>query len=132
MEQKFTTMAQEAISDAVQNASAAGNAQVETLHLLDALLRQENGVIRGLIEAAGGNAQKHQRRRAPSAGRAAKRQRIDHRATASQQATIRSTCASRQGNAADGRRIRIHRTSAHRHRGGKAEIRARKSWNNTA
>ena len=34
MEQKFTTMAQEAISDAVQNASAAGNAQVETLHLL--------------------------------------------------------------------------------------------------
>ena len=57
MEQKFTTMAQEAISDAVQNASAAGSAQVETLHLLDALLRQENGVIRGLIEAAGGNAQ---------------------------------------------------------------------------
>ena len=57
MEQKFTTMAQEAISDAVQNASAAGNAQVGTLHLLDALLRQENGVIRGLIEAAGGNAQ---------------------------------------------------------------------------
>ncbi|MDH7881277.1 ATP-dependent chaperone ClpB [Bifidobacterium catenulatum] len=57
MEQKFTTMAQEAISDAVQNASAAGNAQVETLHLLDALLRQENGVIRGLIKAAGGNAQ---------------------------------------------------------------------------
>lgn len=57
MEQKFTTMAQEAISDAVQNASAAGNAQVETLHLLDVLLRQENGVIRGLIEAAGGNAQ---------------------------------------------------------------------------
>lgn len=41
----------------MQNASAAGNAQVETLHLLDALLRQENGVIRGLIEAAGGNAQ---------------------------------------------------------------------------
>ena len=57
MDQKFTPMAQEAISDAVQNASAAGNAQVETLHLLDALLRQENGVIRGLIEAAGGNAQ---------------------------------------------------------------------------
>ena len=57
MEQKFTTMAQEAISDAVQNASAAGNAQVETLHLLDALLRQENGVARSLIEAAGGDPQ---------------------------------------------------------------------------
>ena len=51
MEQKFTTMAQEAISDAVQNASAAGNAQVETLHLLDALLRQENGVLLVLFMA---------------------------------------------------------------------------------
>ena len=57
MEQKFTTMAQEAIGDAIQSASAAGNAQVETLHVLDALLRQENGVTRALIEAAGGNAQ---------------------------------------------------------------------------
>ena len=57
MEQKFTTMAQSAISDAVQSASAAGNAQIETLHLMDALLRQENGVIRGLIQAAGGNVQ---------------------------------------------------------------------------
>ena len=43
MEQKFTTMAQEAIGDAIQSASAAGNAQVETLHLMDALLRQEIG-----------------------------------------------------------------------------------------
>ncbi|WP_137652780.1 ATP-dependent chaperone ClpB [Bifidobacterium moukalabense] len=57
MEQKFTTMAQEAIGDAIQSASAAGNAQVETLHVMDALLRQENGVIRGLIQAAGGDVQ---------------------------------------------------------------------------
>ena len=54
MEQKFTTMAQEAVGDAIQSASAAGNAQVETLHVKDALLRQENGVVRSLIEAAGG------------------------------------------------------------------------------
>ncbi|TCF13119.1 ATP-dependent chaperone ClpB [Bifidobacterium longum] len=53
MEQKFTTMAQEAVGDAIQSASAAGNAQVETLHVMDALLRQENGVARSLIEAAG-------------------------------------------------------------------------------
>ena len=46
MEQKFTTMAQEAVGDAIQSASAAGNAQVETLHIMDALLRQENGVDR--------------------------------------------------------------------------------------
>ena len=57
MEQKFTTMAQQAIGDAIQSASAAGNAQVETLHVLDALLRQENGVIRPLIQAAGGDPQ---------------------------------------------------------------------------
>ncbi|KOP61995.1 ATP-dependent chaperone ClpB [Bifidobacterium longum] len=57
MEQKFTTMAQEAVGDAIQSASAAGNAQVETLHVMDALLRQENGVARSLIEAAGGDPQ---------------------------------------------------------------------------
>ena len=57
MEQKFTTMAQEAVGDAIQSASAAGNAQVETLHVMGALLRQENGVARSLIEAAGGDPQ---------------------------------------------------------------------------
>ena len=57
MEQKFTTMAQEAVGDAIQSASAAGNAQVETLHVMDALMRQENGVVRSLIEAAGGDPQ---------------------------------------------------------------------------
>ena len=57
MEQKFTTMAQEAVGDAIQSASAAGNAQVEILHVMDALLRQENGVARSLIEAAGGDPQ---------------------------------------------------------------------------
>ena len=57
MEQKFTQMAQEALSDAVQNAAALGNPQVDTLHLLDAMLCQENSMARALIEAAGGNAQ---------------------------------------------------------------------------
>lgn len=55
MQAQFTNMAQEVISDAVQSASAAGNAQVETLHLLDALLRQQNGVVPSLIKAAGGD-----------------------------------------------------------------------------
>ena len=55
MQAQFTNMAQEAISDAVQSASAAGNAQVETLHLLDALLRQQNGVVPSLVKAAGGD-----------------------------------------------------------------------------
>ena len=47
----------EAVGDAIQSASVAGNAQVETLHVMDALLRQENGVARSLIEAAGGDPQ---------------------------------------------------------------------------
>lgn len=55
MEQQFTTMAQQAIGDAIQSASAAGNPQVDTLHLMDALLRQENSVVTGLISAAGGD-----------------------------------------------------------------------------
>ncbi|MGO5319089.1 ATP-dependent chaperone ClpB [Bifidobacterium boum] len=55
MQAQFTNMAHEAISDAVQSASAAGNAQVETLHLLDALLRQQNGVVPSLVKAAGGD-----------------------------------------------------------------------------
>ena len=55
MQAQFTNMAQEVISDAVQSASAAGKAQVETLHVLDALLRQQNGVIPSLIKAAGGD-----------------------------------------------------------------------------
>ncbi len=55
MQAQFTNMAQEVISDAVRSASAAGNAQVETLHVLDALLRQQNGVVPSLIKAAGGD-----------------------------------------------------------------------------
>ena len=57
MEQKFTTLAQDALSDAVQSAAAAGNAQVDTLHLADALLRQEQGVVRALIAQTGADAQ---------------------------------------------------------------------------
>lgn len=57
MEQKFTTLAQDALSDAMQSAVAAGNAQVDTLHLADALLRQEQGVVRALIAQAGADAQ---------------------------------------------------------------------------
>lgn len=57
MEQKLTRLAQEALGDAIQSAAAAGNPQVDTLHLLDALLRQENGIIRGLIESTGANVQ---------------------------------------------------------------------------
>lgn len=57
MDEKFTTLAQEAIGDALQTASAAGNPQVEPIHLLDALLRQDGGVVKGLIKETGADPQ---------------------------------------------------------------------------
>jgi len=53
LDAKFTTRAQEALGDAIQQASAAGNPQLEPAHLLDALLRQEGGVANGLLDAVG-------------------------------------------------------------------------------
>ncbi|RPF23247.1 ATP-dependent chaperone ClpB [Myceligenerans xiligouense] len=53
METKFTTRSQEAIGDALQTASAAGNPQLEPVHLLAALLAQQGGVAVGLLEAVG-------------------------------------------------------------------------------
>jgi ATP-dependent Clp protease ATP-binding subunit ClpB len=57
MDTKYTTMSQQALSDAVQSASAAGNPQLEPAHLLAALLAQEGGVAVGLLDAVGANAQ---------------------------------------------------------------------------
>jgi len=50
---KFTTRSQEAISLASQMATKAGNSQIDTLHLLAALLSQTDGISRPLIEAVG-------------------------------------------------------------------------------
>ena len=50
---KLTTRSQEALGLASQMATKAGNPQVDTLHLLAALLSQTDGVSRPLIEAAG-------------------------------------------------------------------------------
>lgn len=49
----LTTKAQEAVSSAVQMASAAGNPQVEPLHLLEALLEQPEGIALSLLASAG-------------------------------------------------------------------------------
>ncbi|WP_402373474.1 ATP-dependent chaperone ClpB [Isoptericola rhizosphaerae] len=57
MDTKFTTMSQQAIGDAVQSASAAGNPQLEPAHLLAALLQQSGGVAVGLLEAVGADPQ---------------------------------------------------------------------------
>ena len=50
---KLTTRSQEALSVAVRSAAAAGNPQVETAHLLLALLAQQDGTARPLLEAVG-------------------------------------------------------------------------------
>lgn len=53
MDNKFTTKAQEAISAAVQTASASGNPSVEPMHLLYALLDQPEGIAISVLEATG-------------------------------------------------------------------------------
>ncbi|HEY0187662.1 MAG TPA: AAA family ATPase, partial [Cellulomonas sp.] len=53
MDAKLTTKSQEAIGDAIQQATAAGNPQLEPAHLLNALLAQEGGVANGLLDAVG-------------------------------------------------------------------------------
>ena len=50
---KFTTRTQEAIAGAIQAATAAGHRQLEALHLLDALLGQQETLVRPLLTAAG-------------------------------------------------------------------------------
>src|SRR4051794_28117069 len=49
----FTTRSQQAINAAIDAAATTGHAQVEALHLLDALLKQPEGIIHPLLQAVG-------------------------------------------------------------------------------
>ena len=51
MAREMTTKAQEAVSSALQAAAAAGNPQVEPIHLLEALIEQREGIALSLLEA---------------------------------------------------------------------------------
>ena len=53
MDDKLTRKSQEALSDALQRASLAGNPNVDGLHLLAAMLDQEGGTAVPLLRAAG-------------------------------------------------------------------------------
>jgi len=50
---KYTTKSQEALGDAISQASAAGNPLVEPAHLLNALLTADGGVANALLDAVG-------------------------------------------------------------------------------
>jgi ATP-dependent Clp protease ATP-binding subunit ClpB len=54
---KLTTKTQTALSDAIQQASAAGNPLVEPLHILNALLGDLQGMAMRLLQAAGADVQ---------------------------------------------------------------------------
>ena len=56
MTHEMTTKAQEAVASALQSASAAGNPQVEPIHLLQALIEQREGIALSLLEAVGADA----------------------------------------------------------------------------
>ena len=53
MAREMTTKAQEAVSSALAAAGAAGNPQVESIHLLEALIEQREGIALSLLEAVG-------------------------------------------------------------------------------
>ena len=53
MAREMTTKAQEAVSSALAAAGAAGNPQVEPIHLLEALIEQHEGIALSLLEAVG-------------------------------------------------------------------------------
>ncbi len=53
--ERFTEKAREALSDAAELAKQYNNPQVDVLHLLDALLAQEGGVVQQVIQKVGGN-----------------------------------------------------------------------------
>ncbi len=53
MDAKFTTLAQDALSEAIQTATAAGNPEVEPIHILAGLVGQADGVAPQLLVAAG-------------------------------------------------------------------------------
>ena len=53
--EKLTIKAQEALHEALSGAQKNDHAQVETEHLLLALLRQENGIVAPIIEKIGGD-----------------------------------------------------------------------------
>lgn len=53
MAREMTTKAQEAIASALQAASAAGNPQVEPIHLLQSLIKQRDGIALSLLGAVG-------------------------------------------------------------------------------
>jgi ATP-dependent Clp protease ATP-binding subunit ClpB len=53
VDDKLTRKSQEALSEALQRASAAGNPNVDGLHLLAALLDQDGGIAVPLLRAAG-------------------------------------------------------------------------------
>src|SRR5690349_2322356 len=53
MDDKLTRKSQEALSEAMQRASTAGNPSFDGLHLLAALLDQDGGIADPLLRAAG-------------------------------------------------------------------------------
>jgi ATP-dependent Clp protease ATP-binding subunit ClpB len=52
---KLTIKAQEAVADAQELAAAAGNPQIEPMHLLAALLAEQGGIVRPVLDKLGAN-----------------------------------------------------------------------------
>src|SRR5579884_2074807 len=53
--ERFTDKAREAIQESSELAQEYNHSQIEVEHLLDTLLRQEDGIVQQIIQKAGGN-----------------------------------------------------------------------------
>ncbi|MHC4811270.1 MAG: Clp protease N-terminal domain-containing protein, partial [Planctomycetota bacterium] len=53
---RFTTLAQQALATAQSTAQSRSNGMLEPLHLLEAILQDDGGIGRSIIERAGGQA----------------------------------------------------------------------------
>jgi len=58
---RFTDKAKDAVREAIKTARRNNNSQIEIVHLLDALLRQEEGVVPQIIAKVNGNLAEAQR-----------------------------------------------------------------------
>src|SRR3990170_4633935 len=52
---KLTIKAQEAVARAQELAAGAGNPQIEAVHLLASLLKEDEGIVRPVLEKVGAN-----------------------------------------------------------------------------
>ena len=114
VDDKLTRKSQEALSEAVQRAAAAGNPNVDGLHLLAALIEQEGGTAAPLLRAVGADPAAVLSTSQRAAGQAAQRGRRHRQRAGDLAAAAGRDRHRRQAGQGDVRRVRLDRAPAGR------------------